>query len=227
MSDHAVTTGYGLPSRLPATVDDMDTESYAALRRVAEDLADLPGIGKVEIADGEVIVMMAPVNRHELAVARLWRQIDVQVARTHPGYIAHAGADVEDPALGKLRCPDIMVFPEASLENTETALRPDEVLLVVEIVSRSNPSNDYRDKVEDYSAMGIPHYVIVDPRDGTGIVHSLPGYRQRTAFVFGDTVSVGPWKLDTSVLLTYGPPRASSGGPVASAARADAEATGS
>ncbi|WP_327290374.1 Uma2 family endonuclease [Streptomyces sp. NBC_01198] len=208
MTKRTATGGYGLPDRLPANVDGMDPESYAALRRVAEDLAELPGLGKVEIADGEVIVMTAPVNRHELAVLRLRRQLDAQVSRTHPGYIAHAGADVEDPGLGKLRCPDIMVFPEASLENTEAALRPDEVLLVVEIVSRSNPRNDYRDKVADYSAMGIPHYVIVDPRDGTGIVHSLPGYRQRTAFVFGDTVSVGPWKLDTGGLLTYGPPRA-------------------
>ena len=96
-----------------------------------------------------------------------------------------------------------MVFPEVSLEGTDKALRPDEVLLVVEIVSRSNPLNDYREKVDDYSAMGIPHYVLIDPRDGTWYVHSLPGYPQRTPFVFGDTVSVGPWKLDTSVLLTY------------------------
>jgi Uma2 family endonuclease len=183
----------------------MEPEMYHALRRVAEDLAGMPGIGKVEIAEGNVIVMMAPVNRHEHAVAWLWRQIDAQVAKTHPGYIAHAGAEIEDSVRGVLRCPDLLVLPAATLANTADAVRPDEVLLVVEIVSRSNPMNDYRGKVVDYAAMGIPHYVIVDPRDGTGVVHSLPGYPQRTPFVFGDTVSVGPWKLDTSVLYTYAP----------------------
>ena len=64
--------------------------------------------------------------------------------------------------------------------------------------------------------------MLIDPRDGTGIVHSLPGYPQRTPFVFGDTVSVGPWKLDTSVLLTYAPPRTATGG-VAPERRAEAE----
>ncbi|MGW5350287.1 Uma2 family endonuclease [Streptomyces sp. NPDC004031] len=204
MSEQAVTTGYGLPGRLPDNVDDMEPETYAALRRVAEDLAELPQVGKVEIADGHVIVMMAPVRRHELAVLRLRRQLDAQVARTHPGFVAHAGAHLEEAGLGRLRCPDIMVFPEVALEETGSALHPREVMLVVEIVSRSNPLNDYRDKVADYAAMGIPHYVLVDPRDGTGIVHSLPGYPQRTPFVFGDTVAVGPWKLDTKVLLPYG-----------------------
>lgn len=208
MGGAGVTPRYGLPDRLPANVEDMDPETYSALRRVAESLPELPGAGKVEIGDDGVVVMMAPYKRHELAVLRLCRQLTPQVARTHPGYVAHGGADLEDPGLGRLRCPDIMVFPESSLEDPELALQPDEVLLVVEIVSRSNPENDYRDKVADYAAMGIPHYVIVDPRDGTGIVHSHPGYRQRTPFVFGDTVAVGPWKLDTSVLLTYGPPRA-------------------
>ena len=207
MTQQLAVERYGLPDRLPANVEDVNPETYAALRRVAEDLPDVPGSGKVEISDGEVIVMMVPVNRHELAVTRLWRQLDPQVARTHPGYIAHAGADVEDPGLGVLRCPDIMVFPESSLENAEPALQPDEVLLVVEIVSRSNPENDYQHKVADYARMGIPHYVIVDPRDGTGIVHSQPGYQKRTPFAFVETVGVGPWKLDTSVLMPYAPPR--------------------
>lgn len=207
MSAQTVTRRYGLPDRLPARVEDMNPEAYAALRRVAEDLADAPGSGKVEIADGEVIVMMAPIKRHELAVFELREQLAIQVAETHPGYVAHGGADLEDVGLGRLRCPDIMVFPRSSLRGAEFALQPDEVLLVVEVVSRSNPGNDYQDKVADYARMGIPHYVIVDPRDGTGIVHSQPGYEKRTPFTFGETVSVGPWKLDTSVLMTYGPPR--------------------
>lgn len=205
MSAEAMTESYyGLPDRLPSRVDNMDAETYGRLRRVAEELTELPGAGAVEVADGTVIVMMSPVKRHELAVLRLRRQLDAQVGRTHPGFIAHGGADLEDAGLGQLRRPDIMVFPERSLEGDGKALRPDEVLLAVEVVSRTNPMTDYQDKAAAYAAMGIPHYLIVDPRDGTGIVHSQPGYRRRTKFVFGDQVEVGPWTLDTSVLIPYG-----------------------
>ncbi|WP_162257872.1 MULTISPECIES: Uma2 family endonuclease [unclassified Kitasatospora] len=74
---------------------------------------------------------------------------------------------------------------------------------MVEIVSKSNPETDYQNKVRDYAAMGIPLYLLVDPREGTGIVYSQPGYASREKFVFGDTVLVGPWSIDTSGLLTY------------------------
>jgi Uma2 family endonuclease len=196
--------GFRLPDRLPANVKDMDPETFAELRRIAEALPEVPGVGAVEIAHGEIIMMMSPVARHELAVIRLSGQLNAQLPATHPGFVAYGGADISDPALGRLRRPDIMVFDESALEADVSALRPDQVLLVVEVVSRSNPENDYEEKVTDYKAMGIPHYLIIDPRFGTGAIHFLPNYRDPVKFVFGDTVTVGPWTLDTSVLKTYG-----------------------
>ncbi|MET8623232.1 Uma2 family endonuclease [Kitasatospora sp. NPDC004669] len=181
----------------------IDPAVYARLREIADQLPQVPGIGKIEIADGEIVMMMSPVRKHELAVIRIARQLNAQLPTTHPGYIAHPGADLEDAGLGRLRNPDLMVFSEKVLESDQPALLPHEVLLVVEIVSKSNPENDYRNKVHDYAAMGIPLYVIVDPRTGTGIVHSEPGYQSREKFSFGDSIAVGPWTLDTSGLLTY------------------------
>ncbi|WP_395295864.1 Uma2 family endonuclease [Kitasatospora hibisci] len=181
----------------------VDPAVYARLRAIADQLPQVPGIGKVEIADGEIIMMMSPVKRHELAVLRIARQLNAQLPTTHPGYIAYHGADLEDAGLGRLRSPDLMVFPEATLEGEQRAVLPHEVLLAVEIVSKSNPENDYRDKVRDYAAMGIPFYLLVDPRTGTGIVHSKPGYDSREKFVFGDGIAVGPWSIDTGGLLTY------------------------
>jgi Uma2 family endonuclease len=181
----------------------IDPAVYARLREIADQLPRIPGISKVEIADGEIVMMMSPVRRHELAVLRIARQLNAQLPSTHPGYIAHPGGDLEDVGLGRLRCPDLMVFAEEALEEEQPALLPHEVLLVVEIVSKSNPENDYQNKVRDYAAMGIPLYLLVDPRKGTGIVHDQPGYASRKEFAFGDTVTVGPWTIDTSVLLTY------------------------
>lgn len=146
---------------------------------------------------------LPPVKRHELAVIRISQQLNAQLPRTHPGYIAHGGADLEDTGLGRLRNPDLMVFAEETLEGDGPALLPHEVLLVVEIVSKSNPENDHHGKVRDYAAMGIPLYLLVDPREGTGIVHDEPGYTSRKEFAFGDTITVGPWSIDTGVLRTY------------------------
>ncbi|MEU8921796.1 Uma2 family endonuclease [Kitasatospora sp. NPDC048545] len=181
----------------------IDPAVYARLREIAEQLPQAPGTGKVEIADGEIVMTISPVKRHELAVIRLARQLDAQLPRTRPGYIAHGGADVEDVGLGRLRNPDLTVFPEATLAGEQPAVLPHEVLLAVEIVSRSNPENDHRNKVHDCSAMGIPYHLIVDPRTGTGIVHSEPGHESREKFVFGDKTAVGPWTIDTGGLLTY------------------------
>ena len=181
----------------------IDPAAYARLREIADQLPQVPGIGKIEIADGEIVMMMSPVKRHELAVIRLARQLNGQLPQTHPGYIAHGGADLEDVGLGRLRNPDLMVFPEANLDDDNPAFLPHEILLVVEVVSKSNPENDYHGKVRDYSAMGIPMYLLVDPRKGTGIIHDGPGYDSREKFKFGDTITVGPWTLDTSVLRTY------------------------
>ncbi|MDR3036189.1 MAG: Uma2 family endonuclease, partial [Kitasatospora sp.] len=131
------------------------------------------------------------------------RQLNEQLPRTHPGHIAHGGADLVDPVRGWLRNPDVMVFPEEALDSEEAALLPHQVLLVVEIVSASDPENDYQAKVHDYAAMGIPLYLLVDPRKGTGVLHEEPDYSRRTDFAFGDTITVGPWTLDTGVLRTY------------------------
>jgi hypothetical protein len=59
--------------------------------------------------------------------------------------------------------------------------------------------------------MGIPHYLIIDPRNGTAHHYwsivtkdGRPAYDNHVAFVFGDTISVGDWTIDTTGLPRYG-----------------------
>jgi Uma2 family endonuclease len=184
---------------------DTDDVTYTRLRAIADRLPDLPSIGRAEIAHGAVRLSLPSGNRHAHAVLMLCRQLNRELALAHPGYVAHGGADLEDVPLGQLRHPDVMVFAEEALGAEGSAFRPSEVILVVEVVSKSNPESDYEEKVRDYAAMGIPLYLLVDPRVGTGIVHSGPKYASVERFAFGDKVKVGPWQLDTGVLLTYGP----------------------
>ncbi len=102
----------------------LDAASYARLRETIDRLPRPPGLGKAEIAEDKVVLTLSPPNRHELAVLRIARQLNAQLPKTHPGHIAHGGADLEDIGLGRLRNPDLMVFAETALEGEEPALLP-------------------------------------------------------------------------------------------------------
>ncbi|MFD5148613.1 hypothetical protein [Streptomyces sp. NPDC058401] len=80
------------------------------------------------------------------------------------------------------------------------------------VVSGTNSLTDIRDKLHDYPKMGVPLYVVVDPRkdEKTATVHSDPSegpdgihYRRKVPYSFGDTVIAGRWTLDTSGLNSY------------------------
>ncbi|MER6115570.1 Uma2 family endonuclease [Streptomyces sp. NPDC001743] len=185
---------------------------YAWMRKVADELSEyaqhLEGSWSVEIgAGGPVMAMMSPVNRHERIAGRIRDQINRQIVSTHPGWIAETGPEVEDPRVGRMRRPDVLVCQESALDSDRDALAPDEVLACVEVVSRSNPSNDYIEKMADYPAMGIGLYLIVDPRDGTIAVHDDPcrgTYQNSVPYIFGDAVPFGAWSIDTSAFRRYG-----------------------
>lgn len=85
----------------------------------------------------------------------------------------------------------------------------DEVILMVEVVSESNPENGTHRKVKKYAQAGVPYYLVVNPNKGQCLLYSLPSkdhYRSQVESKFGDPVSIGDpinIALDTSALYTY------------------------
>lgn len=67
----------------------IDPAVFARLLEIADQLPKVPGTGKIEIADGRIVMMLSPVKRHELAVLRPSRQLNAQLPATHPGHIAY------------------------------------------------------------------------------------------------------------------------------------------
>ncbi|MEC4017358.1 Uma2 family endonuclease [Streptomyces sp. H27-D2] len=188
----------------------MNDTTYARLRKIVDQLPESEDIWAVEITGKEIVMMMSPAKRHELIAFRIARQLNAQLERVAPGVIAQSGAEVEDPVVGVMRRPDVIVLPEAALDEEGDGVDPREVLAVVEVVSKSNPENDYAGKMRDYPSMGIPWYLLVDPRKGTGAVLSNitsgPEGRQyatRTDYVFGDTVAMDAYRIDTADFPTY------------------------
>lgn len=183
---------------------------YARIHAVAEELAKhTPDFVRgFEISDDQIVMMMSPSRPHEYVALRIRQQLDKQLP---PDLVAHTGGEVEHAALGKLRRPDVIVVPYAIFgESTMAPFDPQDVPLVVEVVSPSNHTNDYIEKVHDYAAMGIELYLVVDPRKSTLTVFTDPGpspegprYRAQHDYAFGSPVVVGPWTLQTTELRPY------------------------
>ena len=83
--------------------------------------------------------------------------------------------------------PDVLVVPLELAEKlmNQSAVLQVPSLLVVEIVSPSSSADDYKEKLEEYQALGIPEYWIVNPeskRDKRVTVHQLQKVYQKQEF---------------------------------------------
>lgn len=92
------------------------------------------------------------------------------------------------------RMPDLVVFDRSTVAPDAKHLLPDQVCVVVEVVSPSSQRRDYLAKMHDYAQAGIPHYWIVDRRDGTTVTcyRNTPGhtYMQYAAAAGTETLVV-------------------------------------
>ncbi|MFF3159649.1 Uma2 family endonuclease [Streptomyces sp. NPDC057910] len=182
------------------------TATYEELRRLADDIAAITPSDKkfkVEIDGPEIFTtMMSPTTTHGMIVLRLRRQIESQT----PEMVALSDTNMENPHVEKLRVPDLMALPEGALDPSSDAVNAESVELVAEVVSKTNPENDYMTKLAAYPVMGIPTYLLVDPRKGTITVYSDPvggSYRASHTYSFGENVTVGCWVIDTSGFPRY------------------------
>ncbi|MBT2492470.1 Uma2 family endonuclease [Streptomyces sp. ISL-96] len=184
-----------------------DSRQYQVMREFVQAMDDtLPG--KFEITkEGIVHDMMSPAKPHELTTLRVRRRLEKVLPEE---LVAHTGTpDVEEAAEGIMRHPDVMVIAEADMEG-EGSFDPRTLIAAIEVVSGSNPDNDWVGKMRDYPLLGIPVYAIFDPRTGAGAVLSDihptpdgPRYATRKDFVYGEDVTIGEWTISTEQLPRY------------------------
>ncbi|WP_343245764.1 Uma2 family endonuclease [Streptomyces sp. SID4985] len=181
---------------------------YARMRALADELGafaeGLEGAWRVEIGpEGPLLALRSRPKRHAGIVRRLREQVDRQLRTTHPDHIC-ASPHIEHPALGRMLHPDLAVVPEATLDEDGPAVDASRVPASIEIATLAEGSAA---RPTAFAAMGIAHYLIVDPRTGTIEVHSDPckgRYARKDAYIFGDTVPFGPWLIDTADFRRYG-----------------------
>ncbi|WNZ09261.1 Uma2 family endonuclease [Streptomyces sp. 11x1] len=180
---------------------------YRTMRDFVQSMDDaLPG--KFEITkEGIVHDMMSPGGPHEVTAAHVSRRLEKLMPEE---LLAHNGTpDVEDEPEGIMRHPDVMVIAWDDL-NVPGSIDPRTLVAAIEVVSRSNPDNDWVAKMRDYPLLGIPVYAVFDPRTGTGAVltdiHATPDgprYATRKDFVYGEDVTIADWTISTENLPRY------------------------
>lgn len=179
---------------------------------------------RYELIDGELI-QMEPTGPHEQVAALISRKLNVEIDRLDaPYFIPHRCLIKPLGASGAFR-PDVIVLDEGGLSNeplwaTEPVITLGTTIkLVVEVVS-TNWQNDYARKYEDYEALKIPEYWIVDylgiggkyfigsPKQPTVTICSLVNNQyQKVMLHRGDSLQsplFPDFKLSTDKLFSFG-----------------------
>ena len=131
------------------------------------DLQQTPDDGRrYELYDGEVLVVPAPVPRHQLAAQNIVARLRVYRA-THGGLVLESPIDIVFSEFDVVQ-PDIVFFARARAH----LVKPDEAIrhppdLAIEVLSPSTAATDRGKKMQMLAGYGVPEYWLVEPRAKT------------------------------------------------------------
>ncbi|GAA1085905.1 Uma2 family endonuclease [Nocardiopsis metallicus] len=134
----------------------------------AEDLDHLPEAPRhTELIDGALVFMMSP--------QRSWHGRLVTGLTTALMEQAPEGVEVEREMTIRLDSrsrpePDLLAT-SAPYDPDRTWYAPEDVLLVVEVVSPESAHRDRNVKLRKYAEAGIPHYWCIEEEDGLPVTH--------------------------------------------------------
>jgi Uma2 family endonuclease len=143
-------------------------QAVSQLMSFQEFLAWKPETGRYELHDG-VVVEMQPTGPHEQVVGLLNRKLNALLDQEDLNYFIPNTAMVQPLGFETGYKPDVLMVDMAALAQEPLWGRESvitlgsSVKLVVEVTSTNWP-DDYARKFEDYEAMGIAEYWIVDYR---------------------------------------------------------------
>ena len=145
----------------------------------------------IELSDGRLEFLPMPSERHQRIVTYLLVKLYGFVLDNKLGMVLVAPLKVKlwD---GKIREPDIVFMREANAEK-----RGEQVWqgadFVVEVISSDDPKRDTVDKFQEYARAGIPEYWLLDPRDNSLAIYTLPkdadSYTELTKQTSGEACS--------------------------------------
>ncbi|MFB2981572.1 Uma2 family endonuclease [Microseira sp. BLCC-F43] len=127
---------------------------------------------RYELVDGELIPMSLGTGKHGAVTKFLEFTFDGEIAKLGTAWTAQRfSVGIRSPRAGRWdtsRIPDVTVLTIEqweSLANREAVIELSDPppILVVEVVSESTKTTDYRSKRSEYAVLNIPEFWIVDP----------------------------------------------------------------
>jgi Uma2 family endonuclease len=166
---------------------------------IAEYLAYEDGTDtRYELVDGELVSMSLATGEHGKITKFLERAFDTEIARCKFSWTAERfSIGVQSPRGTRwdtIRIPDVAIIPLQQWEDLQQksaviALNEPPPLLVVEVVSPSTATDDYRAKRSEYSVLDIPEYWIVDALTQKITICVLQdGFYDSTEFTGGERI---------------------------------------
>jgi Uma2 family endonuclease len=165
----------GIESAVERVADDATMASVLGVPRgvTYRDLQGWPDDGRrYELHDGEVVVVPAPLPRHQIAMLELAGQLRAFV-RQEGGIVLVSPIDIVFNQTNVLQ-PDIVVFTAARRHH----VRLDEPIcgapdLVVEVLSPGTAGRDRGRKLRTFEQFRVQEYWIVDPLAECIQMHTL------------------------------------------------------
>jgi Uma2 family endonuclease len=144
-----------------------------------DELMALPGEGRYELVDGELVHMSPAGARHGDVVAELVLRIRAFAKQHGLGHVFEGQTGYRFPD-GNLRSPDVSFVAAGRLGDGVPAgflhVAPD---LAVEVLSPADRPGDVAHKVGDYLGVGVRLLWVVDPEKGAAVVYR-PGHTPRS-----------------------------------------------
>ena len=150
----------------------------------------LPDDVRAEVFDGQIYYKASPSEIHQTISTELTTILNTYIkSKKGSCKVFHAPFDVKlnDAPLTIVQ-PDLMIVCDKSkLDGKRCNGAPD---FIIEIVSPSNPSDDYIRKAYYYKNAGVHEYWIVDPRRKTVTVNYFEGNIISVQYPFDSIIKV-------------------------------------
>lgn len=150
----------------------------------------LPENVRAEVFDGVIYNMASPSQDHQAILTELLVAIRSYIKKKSGGcsiFPAPFDVKLSDRPLTIVQ-PDIMIVCDKDkLDGNRCNGAPD---FIIEIVSPSNPADDYIRKLYYYKNYGVREYWIVDPRRKTVTVNYFEGNMLNIQYSFDSTIKV-------------------------------------
>ncbi|MFD1937666.1 MULTISPECIES: Uma2 family endonuclease [Nonomuraea] len=121
----------------------------------------------VELIDGSLVMMSPQTYFHMLMLRHLEQRL------TPPPDLVVVREMTVTLGLRQRPEPDILLVNETAVASKVTSFKPDDVHLVIEVVSDESKDRDRTTKPIKYSSAGIKHFWRIEQEDGAPVVYTF------------------------------------------------------